>query len=300
MPDALRWFKCKLKPPKNEETVEKTKSAIKPDVCDVCEKLCQTEAQKSDAMEPKQTDSVTDAQKSDVYNEINKSDEMEQPEKLSETDEKSDAMEPKQSESEPEAQKSDVCNEINKSDEVEQPEKLFETDKKSNTMEPKHNESKTEEQKSDVRSEVRETKPKQIETESVPNESESELIGSKKSDVCKGDGICTTDESEEYEDNDTNQTEGSYVRTEDSEGDSNSSYESYQLVVENCPSETGKDCHITLCPQCSNSKEEMLSTDGSFEGFDASEIIPKLGSEDEDNKSDGLDGKFNTVQALDK
>ena len=243
---------------KNEETVEKTKSAIKPDVCDVREKLCQTEAQKSDAMEPKQTDSVTDAQKSDV------------------------------------------CNEINKSDEVEQPEKLFETDKKSDTMEPKQNESKTEEQKSDVRSEVHEPKPKQIETESVPNESESELIGSKKSDVCKGDGIYTTDESEEYEDNDTNQTEGSYVWTEDSEGDSNSSYESYQLVIENCQTETGKDCDITLCPQCSNSKEEMPSTDGSFEGFDASEIIPKLGSEDEDNKSEGLDGKFDTVQALDK
>ena len=31
-------------------------------------KLCQTEAQKSDAMEPKQTDSVTEAQKSDVCN----------------------------------------------------------------------------------------------------------------------------------------------------------------------------------------------------------------------------------------
>ena len=43
----------------------------------------------------------------------------------------------------------------------------------------------------------------------------------------------------------------------------------------------------------------MPSTDGSFEGFDASEIIPKLCSEDEDNKSDGLDGKFDTVQALD-
>ena len=43
----------------------------------------------------------------------------------------------------------------------------------------------------------------------------------------------------------------------------------------------------------------MPSTDRSFEGFDASEIIPKLCSEDEDNKSDGLDGKFNTVQALD-
>ena len=182
---------------------------------------------------------------------------------------------------------------------MEQPEKLFETDKKSDTMEPKQNESETEEQKSDVRSEVREPKPKQIETESVPNESESESIGSKKSDVCKGDGIYTTDESEEYEDNDTNQTEGSYVRTEDSEGDSNSSYESYQLVIENCQTETGKDCDITLCPQCRNSKEEMPSTDGSFEGFDASEIIPKLCSEDEDNKSDGLDGKFDTVQALD-
>ena len=268
-------------------------------MCDVCEKLCQTEAQKSDAMKPKQTDSVTDAQKSDVCNEINKSDEVEQPEKLCAADEKSDAMEPKQTESEPEAQKSDVCNEINKSDEVEQPEKLFETDKKSDTMEPKQNESETEEQKSDVRSEVHEPKPKQIETESVPNESESESIGSKKSDVCKGDGIYTTDESEEYEDNDTNQTEGSYVRTEDSEGDSNSSYESYQLVIENCQTETGKDCDVTLCPQCRNSKEEMPSNDGSFEGFDASDIIPKLCSEDEDNKSDGLDGKFNTVQALD-
>ena len=89
---------------------------------------------KSDAMEPKQTESEPEAQKSDVCNEINKSDEVEQPEKLFETDKKSEAMEPKQNESEPEAQKSDVCNEI-KSDEVEQPEKLFETDKKSDTME---------------------------------------------------------------------------------------------------------------------------------------------------------------------
>ena len=252
---------------------------------------------KSDAMEPKQTESEPEAQKSDVCNEI-KSDEVEQPEKLFETDKKSDAMEPKQNESESEAQKSDVCNEI-KSDEVEQPEKLFETDKKSDTMEPKQNESKTEEQKSDVRSEVREPKPKQIETESVPNESESESVGSKKSDVCKGDGIYTTDESEEYEDNDKNQTEGSYVQAEDSEGDSNSSHESYQLVIENCQTETGKDCDVTLCPQCRKSKEETPSNDRSFEGFDASDIIPKLGSEDEDNKSDGLDGKFDTVQALD-
>ena len=61
-------------------------------MCDVREKLCQTEAQKSDAMEPKQTDSVTDTQKSDVCNEINKSDEVEQPEKLCAADEKSDAM----------------------------------------------------------------------------------------------------------------------------------------------------------------------------------------------------------------
>ena len=154
---------------------------------------------------------------------------------------------------------------------------------------------------------MHEPKPKQIETETVPNESESESIGTKKSDVCKGNDIYTTDESEEYEDNDTNQMEGSYVQTEDSEGDSNASYESYQLVIENCQTETGKDCDVTLCPQCRNSKEEMPSTDGSFEGFDASEIIPKLcspklsseSSEDEDNKSDGLDGKFDTVQALD-
>ena len=142
----------------------------------------------------------------------------------------SDAMEPKQTDSVTDAQKSDVCNEI-KSDEVEQPEKLFETDKKSDTMEPKQNESKTEAQKSDVRSKVCEPKPKQIETETVPNESESESIGSKKSDVCKGDGIYTTDESEEYEDNDTNQTEGSYVWTEDSEGDSNSSDKCFCGVV---------------------------------------------------------------------
>ena len=54
-------------------------------------------------MKPKQTDSVTDAQKSDVCNEINKSDEVEQPEKLFETDKKSDAMEPKHNDSEPEA-----------------------------------------------------------------------------------------------------------------------------------------------------------------------------------------------------
>ena len=72
-------------------------------MCDVHEKLCQTEAQKSDAMEPKQTDSVTDVQKSDVCNEINKSDEVEQPEKLFETDKKSDTMEPKHNDSEPEA-----------------------------------------------------------------------------------------------------------------------------------------------------------------------------------------------------
>ena len=79
-------------------------------------------------MEPKQTDSVTDTQKSDVCNEINKSDEVEQPEKLFETDKKSDAMEPKHNESEPEAQKSDVCNEINKSGAMEQPEKLCAAD----------------------------------------------------------------------------------------------------------------------------------------------------------------------------
>ena len=159
--------------------------------------------------------------------------------------------------------------------------------------------------KSDVCNEVCEhlTEPKQIETETRPNESENESIGSKKSDVCKGDGVYTTDESKEYEDNDTNQTEESYVQTEDSEGDSNSSYESYKLVIENCQTrtetETGKDCEVTLCPQCSNSKEEIPSTDGSFEGFDTSDIIPKLCSEDEDNKSNGLDGKFDTVQALD-
>ena len=159
--------------------------------------------------------------------------------------------------------------------------------------------------KSDVCNEVCEhlTEPKQIETETRPNESENESTGSKKSDVCKGDGVYTTDESEEYEDNDTNQTEESYVQTEGSEGDSNSSYESYELVIENCQTrtetETGKDCEVTLCPQCSNSKEEMPSTGGSFEGFDASDIIPKFCSEDEDNKSNGLDGKFDTVQALD-
>ena len=131
------------------------------------------------------------------------------------------------------------------------------------------------------------------------NESENE---SKKSDACKGDGCYTTEGSEEYEDNDTNQTEESYVWTEDSEGDSNSSYESYELVIENCQNktETGKDCVAdTLCPQCRNSKEEMPSNDGTFEGFDVSEIIPKLCSEDEDNKSDGLDGKIDTVLALD-
>ena len=61
-------------------------------MCDVREKLCQTEAQKSDTMEPKQTDSVTDTQKSDVCKEINKSDEVEQPEKLCAADEKSDAI----------------------------------------------------------------------------------------------------------------------------------------------------------------------------------------------------------------
>ena len=137
-------------------------------------KLCAAD-KKSDAMEPKQTESEPEAQKSDVCNEINKSGAVEQPEKL--CDEKGDTMEPKQNGSEPKAQKSDVCNEISKSDEVEQPEKLFETDKKSDTMEPKQNESETEEQKSDVRSEVCEPKPKQIETESVPNESENESIG---------------------------------------------------------------------------------------------------------------------------
>ena len=70
-------------------------------------------------------------------------------------------------------------------------------------------------------------------------------------------------------------------------------------MIENHQTETGKDCDVTLCPQCRKSKGETPSNDGSFEGFDASDIIPKLGSEDEDNKSDGLDGKFDTVQALD-
>ena len=49
---------------KNEETEEKLKIAIKPDVCDVPEKLCHvTEAQKSDAMKPKQIESVTEAKR---------------------------------------------------------------------------------------------------------------------------------------------------------------------------------------------------------------------------------------------
>ena len=65
----------------NEETVEKTKTKIKPDVCDVPEKLCETD-EKSGVMEPKQTESETEAQKSDVCNEINKSDAVEQPEKI--------------------------------------------------------------------------------------------------------------------------------------------------------------------------------------------------------------------------
>ena len=225
------------------------------------------------------------------------------PEKLCETDEKSGVMESKQTESETEVQKSDICNEINKSDAVEQPEELCETDEKNGVMEPKQTESETEAQKSDVCNEVREhlTEPKQIKTETGPNESENESIGSKKSDVWKGDGVYTTDESEEYEENETNQTEESYVWTEDSEGDSNSSYESYELEIENCATktETGKDCEVPLCPQCSNSKEERLSNDGRFEGFDASDIIPKLCSEDECNKSDGLDGKLDSALALD-
>ena len=54
---------------KNEETVEKTKSEIKPDVRDVPEKLCETD-EKSGVMEPKQTESETGAQKSDVRNEV--------------------------------------------------------------------------------------------------------------------------------------------------------------------------------------------------------------------------------------
>ena len=54
-----------------------------------------------------------------------------------------------------------------------------------------------------------------------------------------------------------------------------------------------------MCPQCSNSKEERSSNNRSFEGFDASEIIPKLCSENECNKSDGLDGKFDSALALD-
>ena len=268
----------------------------------VPEKLCEAEAQKSDAVEPKQTESVTEAQKSDVCNEINKSDAVEQPEepeKLCANEaQKSDAIEP-------EAQKTDICNKINKSDAVEQPEqpeKLCENEaQKSDTMEPKGTESEPEAQKSDVRGEVRGhlTEPKQIETETGPNESDNKSIGSQKNVVWKGDGVYTTDESE-YEDNDTNQAEESCVWTEDSEGDSNSSYESYKLVIENCETktETGKDCEVSLSPQCSNSKEERSSSDGSFEGFDASEIIPKLCSEDEYNKSDGLDGKFDTALAL--
>ena len=192
---------------------KKTKIAIKPDVHDVPEKLChETEVQKSDAMEPKQTESEPEAQKSDVCNEINKSDAVEPKQTESE-------MEPKQNESKTEAQKSDICKEINKSGAVEQPKKLCETDEKSGVMEPRETESETEAQKSDVCNEVREhlTEPKQIETETGPNESENESIGSKKNDVCKGDGLYTADESEEYEDNDTNQTEVSYVQTEDSE-----------------------------------------------------------------------------------
>ena len=71
--------------------------------------------------------------------------------------------------------------------------------------------------------------------------------------------------------------------------------------IENCATKTesGKDCKLPLCPQCSNGKEERLSNDGRFEGFDTSDIIPKLCSEDECNKSDGLAGKFNSPLALD-
>ena len=57
------------------------------------EKLCETD-KKSDAMEPKQNESKTEAQNSDVCNEINKSGAVEKPEKLCETDEKSDASGP--------------------------------------------------------------------------------------------------------------------------------------------------------------------------------------------------------------
>ena len=74
-------------------------------------KLCETD-EKSDVMEPKQTESESEAQKSDICNKINKSDAVEQPKKLCETDKKSGVMEPKQTESESEAQKSDVCNEV--------------------------------------------------------------------------------------------------------------------------------------------------------------------------------------------
>ena len=64
--------------------------------------------EKSDTIEPKQTESEPEAQKSDVCNKINKSGAVEQPEKLCAADEKSDTMEPKQNESKTEAQKSDV------------------------------------------------------------------------------------------------------------------------------------------------------------------------------------------------
>ena len=55
-------------------------------------------------MEPKQNESKTEAQKSDVCNEINKSGAVEQLKKLCETDEKSSLMEPREIESETEAQ----------------------------------------------------------------------------------------------------------------------------------------------------------------------------------------------------
>ena len=72
-----------------------------------------------------------------------------------------------------------------------------------------------------------------------------------------------------------------------SDGESSGSYESYQLEIENCGKHSAEYSH-----------------DGSFEGFDASSLIPTLCTDDESaddgcNKSDGVTGKLDSEMALD-